>query len=185
MLFEGFWPRGTLPLETTCPGSVQLGPDSCFLWALGVRALRPVTEPAAHALACSRCLLLGCSGVGRLVPVRELLGLGHSPSPSRLSLGRLVGPRCAFSWSAGGAVVGARHRPQRQRSCVLVLLALGVARGRPGEGALRLREVCPGSGTFLTPTARPSRYSQGLLPLFLGHGGCKCEGPSSTPQHTL
>ena len=97
---------------------------------------RPSTFPIAPSSTGEDTSLLskalgGLSGASSLKD--EWVG-HHLTSTSSPSIGRPAGARCPCSLGAGGAGVGALHRPHGACSCELAVRALGVARGRLGGG---------------------------------------------------
>ena len=96
----------------------------------GQRALGPVTNPTARALASWLCALWGrhedarggasCLGVGRP-------GSGALPTPTARPLGGLLGPTTHCLLVRGGAGVGTRRPPHSARSCKLALRAVEAA----------------------------------------------------------
>ena len=101
----------------------------------GVRALGPVTNPTARALAC-------CGGGMRVpgggAPCLDVgrPGSGALPPPTARPLGGLPGPTTHWVWVQGGAGVETRHQPHSARSCELALRAVGAARWRLGGAPL-------------------------------------------------
>ena len=68
---------------------VRPGPNTHWLWVLGVRAWGPVTNPTAHALASWLCALWGRhegARGGRLLPWCGASGDGRSPTPDLSSI---------------------------------------------------------------------------------------------------
>ena len=145
-----------------------------FFLVLGAAGLGPVTITAGHPLASWRCVLWGPhegtrgGGGGRLVPLRGVSGVGHSPSPDRPSLGQAAGACCPFFLGAGGVGVEAHHPPHSALSCELALGALEVAGGRPeAGGASYLREGCRGFGTLSPQTTHAWYVLQRPAALFV------------------
>ena len=124
----------------------------------GLRALGPVSNPTARALASWLCALWGrhegAQG-GRLLPGCGASGVGCSPIPDCPPSGRTAGAHYPLAVGAGGCGRG-DPSPAPQRA----LLRAGFARcGRgmrvPGAGASCLGVGRLGSGALPTPTARP------------------------------
>ena len=126
---------GALPPPTTRRSGVRPGPPTHWLWVRGSRAVGPVTNPTARALAIWLCSLSvqheGVSG-GRLLPGCGASGVGRSPNPDHSSFRRAAGAHYSLAVGAGGAGVGTRHQPYSARFCELAWRAVRAARGRPG-----------------------------------------------------
>ena len=146
----------------------------------GVRALGPVTNPTARALACCGGGMrvpggrAPCLGVGRP-------GLGALPSPTTRPLGGLPGPTTHWLWVRGGAGVGTRHQPRSARSCELALRAAGEAGGCPGGAPLAC--VWGVRGRALSQPRLPALWAgcRGPLPTGCGCGGVRAWGPVTDP----
>ena len=96
----------------------------------GVRALGPVTNATARALASWLCALWGRhegARGGRLLPGCGASGVGRSPTPDCPPPGRAAGAHYPLAVLRGGAGVGTRHKPHSARSCELALHAVGAA----------------------------------------------------------
>ena len=119
---------------------VRPGPTTYWLSVRGVRALGPVTNPTARALACWLCALWerheGAWGGARLAWVWGARGSGTLPPPTTRPFGRVARAHYPLAVGAGGVGVGTRHQRNRARSCVLALRAVGAARGRLGGAPL-------------------------------------------------
>ena len=114
-----------------------------------------------------------------------MLGIWHSPSSNRPSLGQVAVARCPFLWGAGGASVETCHEPQSARSCKLALCAAGAAKGHHGGGAPRLLEGCPGPGTLLLPNAHTWDRRPGPAACFPAGRRLGAWGPVTNPTwHT-
>ena len=113
------------------------------------------------------------------MPPRGMSEVEHSLPPDRRSLERTAGARCPLFLGAQVAGIGARHRPDSERSCELALCAVAATGGRPGEGArcAYVRDV-QGGALFL---ARPPVLGAcNLGPLPTGCGcGVRVWGPAS------
>ena len=154
----------------------------------GVRALGPVTNPTARALASLLCVLWGRhegarGGASCLVVGRP--GSGALPPPTARPLGGLPGPTNHWLWLRGGAGMATRHQPHSARSFELASGAVGAARGRPGGAppawvwGVRCRALS-------RPDCPPSGQAAGAhYPLAVGAGGCGRGDPSQTPQRAL
>ena len=90
-----------------------------------------------------------------LMPGCGASGVGRSPPPDRLLLGRAAGSRYPLAVGAGGLPVGTRHQPRSSRSCELGLQAVGAALGRLGGGVSCMGVESLGWGAHPRPTARP------------------------------
>ena len=130
---------GALQRPTARPWGVRLGPVIRLLWARGVWAWGPVTNPTACALASRLCALWGGTIAppgGRLLPARGASEVGRSPMPDRPTLGRAAGAHYPLAVGAGSVGVRTRHQPHSGRSWELGLRAVAAARGRTGRGRL-------------------------------------------------
>ena len=84
---------------------------------------------------------------------------------------------------AVGAGVWTQHRPHSVRPCGPVLLAVGVAGGRPRGGAYHRCEGRLVSGAVPPPAARPLERAAGVLrPVCPGCGRCGRVDPAPAPQ---
>ena len=159
---------------------VRPGPTTHWLWVRGVRALGPVTNPTARALACCGGGMrvpgggASCLGVGRP-------GTGALPRPTSRPFGRAARAHYPLAVDAGGAGVGTRHQPHCANSCALWWRHEGAPRGRllPGCGA-------SGDGRSPGPDLSSVRAcGRGPLPTGCGCRGCGRGDPSPTPQRAL
>ena len=104
-------------------------------------------------------------------------------------------PRAPVLWSgqpgfrvpcvlgAVGAGVGSQHQPHSVRPCGLVLLAVGVAEGRPRGGVLSTVVRGSVSGAVPPPAARPlERAARVPRPVCPGCGRCGHGDPAPAPQ---
>ena len=81
------------------------------------------------------------------------------------------------------AGVWTQHRPHSVRPCGPALLAVGVAEGRPREGAFHRCEGCLVSGAVPPPAARPlERAARVPRPVCPGCGRCGRVDPAPAPQ---
>ena len=107
----------------------------------------------------------------RLVPPYGVSGVGHTPSPNRLSFGQAAGARCPLSVSAGGAGVGTRHQLPAH-----ALASWRCALCGQHEGAPRGRLVPPCGVSRVKHSPSPDRPSLGqaagaCCPFFFRAGG--------------
>ena len=168
---------------------VAPGPITHWLWVRGVRALGPVTNPTARALASWFGTLWGRhegARGGRLLPGCASCGVRRSPTPDRPSFGACDRGSLAIGCGCGGCGRG-DPSPTLQRA----LLRAGFARcggGTRAPGGGRLLPRCGSSGVGRSPSPdRPSFGACGRDPLPTGCEcrGCGCRDPSPTPQSAL
>ena len=189
---------GPLPL----PGSMwraHLARSRC--WAL-VGPFHAVRAPL-HVLPRSRAPFGLLVGGGRPVPVPPPLawgsvpflpagfarcgasGVGRSPTPDGLSLGRAAGVHYPLAVGVGGVGMGTRHQPHKAHSSELALRAVEATRGRrsgqlvPGRGASWVRR----SPTPDCLSFEACHWSP--LPNGCGCGGCGRGDLSPNPQRAL
>ena len=124
----------------------------------GVRALVPVTNPTARALASGLCALWGRhegAREGRLLSGCGASGVERSPTPDCLPSERAAGAHYPVAVGAGGC-----GRGDPSPTPLRALLRAGFARCGggmrvPGGGASCLGVGRPGSGALPPQTARP------------------------------
>ena len=150
------------------------GPTTHWLWVRGLRALGPVTNPTARALASSLCALWGRhegARGGRPSPGCGVSGVGRSPGPDRPFFGACGRGPLPTGCGCGGCGRG-DPSPNPQRA----LLRAGFARcgggtRAPGGGASCLGVGRPGSGALPPPTTHPFGRAAGAnYPLAVGAG---------------
>ena len=153
-----------------------------------MRACGPSTGPTACALAGRRCSLWGWrKGVpGGRVPSTVVRGAWCQalflPRPPVLWSGQ-PGFRDPFVPGAVDAGVWTQHRPHSVRPCGPVLLAVGVAEGRPRGGAFHRCEGRLVSGAVPPPAARPLEWAVRVpRPVCPGCGRCGRVDPAPAPQ---
>ena len=165
------------------------GPTTHWLWARGVRAWGPVTDPTARALASWLGALWGWhegAPGGRLLPGCGASGVRRSPTPDHSSFqacGR--GPLPTGCGCGGCGRGGASLTPKS------ALLRAGFARcggGTRAPGGGGLLPGCGASGVRRSPTPDHSSFQacgRGPLPTGCGCGGCGRGGASLTPKSAL
>ena len=168
---------GALPPPTTRPFWRAAGGHYPLAVGAGssVRALQPVTNPTARALASWLSALWGQhegARGGRLLPGCGASGDGRSPTPDLSSV-----PVCGRGPLPTGCGCGGcgRGDPSTtpQRALLLAILAqCGGGMRVPEGGASVLGVLRPGSGALPPPTSRPFGCAAGAhYPLAVGAGG--------------
>ena len=149
-------------------------PTGCGCWGSGRGDLSPTTQRVLLQAGSALCGggTRAHRGGPAILPGLLASGIGRSPEPDRLSVGRAAGARYPRAVGAGSAGLETWHQLHCARSCELALFAVGAARGRPGGGASPAW-ARPVRGWALSDTRPPvlGACNGGRLP-----SGCGCGG---------
>ena len=115
-------------------------------------------------------------------------GLATLPPPTACPFGVQPAPADILPWSGGGGGLRMWGRVTSTTARALVGRRSALWGRQEGAPELALRASVGGVRGWapsLPPPPVVWACSWGPLPCFLGHGGCRCGGPSPTPQHAL
>ena len=165
------------------------GPAARFLWARGVQAFGPVTNPTAHTSPSWFCALWGrhkgAQAGGPRAWVRVVRGWALTLPPTDRPWGRRSWPAAGFPCARGlwawGPVTNHTARALASWLCAL----WGRDMDFPGGGAHAWVWSVQGRALFPTPLFLHEAGGRGPLPVFRGRGGCGRADPSPTPQRAL